>query len=76
MVIEISAVSGNVASQEYVENVISGCKDEQVSSAICWNTMACSCKYWLISFRYLSIVLTCSAVGTVVERLLVEEHYG
>ena len=32
MVIGISAVSGDVASLEYVENMISGCKDEQVSS--------------------------------------------
>ena len=32
MVIGISAVLGDVASQEYVENVISSCKDEQVSS--------------------------------------------
>ena len=32
VVIGISAVSGDVASQEYIENVISGCKDEQVSS--------------------------------------------
>ena len=32
VVIGISAVSGDVASQEYVENVISGCKDERVSS--------------------------------------------
>ena len=31
VVIGISAVSGDVASQEYVKNVISGCKDEQVS---------------------------------------------
>ena len=31
VVIEISAVLGDVASLEYVENVISGCKDEQVS---------------------------------------------
>ena len=30
--IEISAVSGDVASLEYVKNVISSCKDEQVSS--------------------------------------------
>ena len=37
-----------------------------IVDAICWNTMACSCKYWLISLRYLSITLTCSAVGTVV----------
>ena len=33
VVIGISAVSGDVASLEYVENMISGCKDEQVSSA-------------------------------------------
>ena len=32
MVIGISAVLGDVASQEYVKNVISSCKDEQVSS--------------------------------------------
>ena len=32
MVIGISAVSGDVASQEYVRNAISGCRDEQVSS--------------------------------------------
>ena len=32
VVIGISAVLGDVASQEYVENVISGCKDEWVSS--------------------------------------------
>ena len=32
VVIGISAVSGDVASQEYVKNVISNCKDERVSS--------------------------------------------
>ena len=32
VVIGISAVSGDVASLEYVENMISGCKDERVSS--------------------------------------------
>ena len=36
-----------------------------IIDTICWNTMACSCKYWLISLRYLSIALACSAVGTV-----------
>ena len=34
VVIGISAVSGDVASLKYVENMISGCKDEQVSSAV------------------------------------------
>ena len=33
VVIGISAVSGDVASLEYVENMISGCKDERVSSS-------------------------------------------
>ena len=32
VVIGISAVLGDVASLEYVENMISGCKDERVSS--------------------------------------------
>ena len=37
VVIGISAVSGDVASLEYVKNMISGCKDEQVSSTLLSN---------------------------------------
>ena len=40
-------------------------KESGIIEAICWNTMACSCKYWFMFFAYLLITLTCSSVRMV-----------
>ena len=41
-------------------------KESGIIEAICWNTMACSCKYWFRSFVYFLTMPTCSVVKAAV----------